>query len=401
MKKIMQINITCGRGSTGKLAQALYEASLREGYEARFAYSAYTPTLQEAFPIETITQNYLRRGMNRFLGRKQHHSTPGTKRLIGYIRREKPDLIHLHNVQQNSVNYHLLFPFLQQAGIPVVFTLHDCWAFTGGCFHFAGRNCAGYTNGCEQCPLAEHPDDVTRSASSAYACKSGYIGNNDRVHPVCVSRWLCDCARSSYMGKMAHIPEMIYNGINTEVFSPRESDVRQRLGIPEDRFLILSVASFWNDDKGLTLLCQLSRMLPDEMMIVLVGQGLERVTEEKIRCLSGTENQIQLVQLYSAADVFINGSREETFGLTTAEALACGTPAIVFDATACPEIVDEQTGYVVDYDVGSVFQAIQDIKNKGKFAFHDQCIKRAKTLFDEKRMVREYMELYRRILHDE
>ena len=106
MKKIMQINITCGRGSTGKLAQALHEASTREGWEARFAYSAYTPTLKEAFPIETKWQNYLRRGMNRFFGRKQCHSNFGTERLIRYIKREKPDLIHLHNVQQNSVNYH-------------------------------------------------------------------------------------------------------------------------------------------------------------------------------------------------------------------------------------------------------------------------------------------------------
>ena len=174
MEKILQINITCGRGSTGKLAQALYEASMREGYEASFAYSAYTPTLQEAFSIETKWQNYLRRGLNRFFGRKQCHSNPGTKRLIRYIKKENPDLIHLHNVQQNSVNYHMLFSFLQQENIPVVYTLHDCWAFTGGCFHFTKRNCLGYETGCMQCPMGEHPDDVTRPAASSYECKRNY-----------------------------------------------------------------------------------------------------------------------------------------------------------------------------------------------------------------------------------
>lgn len=401
MKKIMQINITCGRGSTGKLSQALYEASILEGYEARFAYSAYTPTLKEAFSIESKLQNYLRRGLNRYFGRKQKHSTPGTKRLIRYIKREKPDLIHLHNVQQNSVNYHLLFKFLKESGIPVVYTLHDCFAFTGGCFYFTEMNCNGYKTGCRDCPVPFELDDRTCSAEKAYKSKSERLGGNDNVHLVCVSRWLRDCAAASYMGKMKHPPVTIYNGINTAFFYPRESNVRKELGIPENHFVIFSAAYVWDARKNPRLFLELSKKLAEDITIVLVGQGLENINAPNIIRLNRTESQDELARLYSAADVFINASMEETFGLTTAEAMACGTPAIVFNSTACPEIVDEQTGIVAEHSADGLLQAVLQIREKGKEAYQDACVKRVKENFDETRMVKEYLALYGRILNGE
>lgn len=399
--KIMQINITCGRGSTGKLAQSLYEASIQTGYEARFAYSTFTPALKDAFPIETKLQNYLRRGLNRYLGRKQTHSDPGTRRLIRYMKKERPDLIHLHNIQQNSVNYHRLFSFLKDSFIPVVYTLHDCFAITGGCFHFTEKSCDQYTTGCTNCPLTEHPDDITCSSRKAYAAKQELIGNNHRIHPVCVSNWLKTVAHTSYMGNMQHPPITIYNGINTDLFRPSESDIRKIYSIPEDSFMVLSVASFWNDGKGLNMLLDLSKHLPDNAVLVLVGQGLEHITETSVICIPKTENQSQLAQLYSTADVFINASIEETFGLTTAEALACGTPAIVFNSTACPEIVDEHTGLVIKHTDEELLNAVLHIRKTGKSSYTKHCTNRARELFDEKRMVSEYLALYRRILDEE
>lgn len=396
--KILQINITCGRGSTGKLSQALYKATQKEGYEARFAYSAYTPTLEHAFSIETKLQNYLRRGLNRFFGRKQSHSTPGTKRLIRYIKKEKPDLIHLHNVQQNSVNYHKLFSFLKETEIPVVFTLHDCWAFTGGCFHFTEIGCQGYQTGCKNCPLPEHPDDITCLAESAYGEKKKLVGGNCRLYPICVSNWLRDCARASYMGQMRHIPQTIYNGIDTGLFSPKKSNIREELHIDEAAFVVLGVASFWTEEKGLSVFKELRAGLSADTVIVLVGQGAEQVQDQGIICIPRTENQEQLAQLYSTADVFINSSLEETFGLTTAEAMACGTPAIVFDSTACPEIVDENTGIVIQPKADMLLEAIEKIKENGKEKYHVHCVERARACFGEKRMTEEYLALYRSLL---
>ena len=397
MKKIMQINITCGRGSTGKLAQSLYHAVQQEGWQARFAYSAYTPTLNNAFPIETKWQNYLRRGLNRYFGKKQSHSTPGTKRLIRYIKKEQPDLIHLHNVQQNSVNYHKLFAFLKKSKIPVVYTLHDCWAFTGGCFHFTERNCSGFMTGCRDCPLSAHPDDVTLSAESAYACKKILIGENERIYPVCVSDWLRDSAASSYMKYMQHKPITVYNGIDTQLFCPKPTNIRKKYKIPEDRFMILGVASFWTEEKGLSIFLDLGKRLPEDAVIVLVGRQLEAMQETNIICIPQTENQEELAQIYSTADVYVNGSLEETFGMTTAEALACGTPAIVFDSTACPEVVDEKTG-IVAQPGQKLLPIILAVKEKGKEQYISHCVKRVKACFSEERMMEEYLALYRSIL---
>ena len=136
-------------------------------------------------------------------------------------------------------------------------------------------------------------------------------------------------------------------------------------------------------------------------MLVLVGQGNENLNKENVITIPRTENQQQLAQLYSTADVYVNGSIEETFGMTTAEALACGTPAIVFNSTACPEVVDENTGIVIDHSQDQLLKAIKTIKENGKEMYSKSCVARAKTCFDEKRMVEEYLALYRRILDEQ
>ena len=401
MKKIIQINVTCGRGSTGKLAQALHDASVQEGFAAGFAYGDFTPTIPTAFSIETNLQRKLRKAQNRFFGRKQKHSDPGTKRLLRYLETEKPDLVHLHNIHHNILHYGKLLAYLKEQEIPVVFTLHDCWAFTGGCYHFTKYQCSEYKTGCKDCPLPHQRDDVSYTMEQGYHTRQELMEQNPRLYPVCVSHWLRDRARESYMGRMTHIPETIYNGINTQLFCPQESDIRKTYGIPADAFVVLGVASFWTEDKGLSLLLELAQNLPENSVLVLVGQGNENLNKENVIFIPRTENQQQLAQLYTTADVYINGSVEETFGMTTAEALACGTPAIVFDSTACPEVVDEHTGFVVERDLTAVCAAVQTVKERGKQAYSQACVERVKTCFEETRMVQEYLNLYRRILDEQ
>ncbi len=405
MAKIMQINITCGRGSTGDIAARLYYASEREGYEARFAYASFEPTIPSAFRIENKLQHYLRRGLNKYIGKKQMHSTPGTKRLIRYIKREKPDLIHVHNVQQNSVNYKVLFDFLKKSGIPIVFTLHDCWSFTGGCYHFFKRGCEKYTDGCRgECVVDR--DDITRTVEKAYAYKKDSIGGNGNIRPVCVSEWLRSVAARSYMGSMKHPPTVIHNGIDTGVFYPRVTDIRKRLNISDGCFVVLGVASYWNNDKGLHYFEKLSEQLSGDVKIILVGRGLEEAQERNNNfiCISSTESREELAEVYSCADVFANLSLEETFGLTTAEALACGTPAIVFNTTASPEVIDGNTGESVCYqndeqkDLKSIITAIENIKKNKKCSYTEACVARIKEHFTTEKMAESYISLYRSIL---
>lgn len=404
MKKIMQINITCGKGSTGRLSLALYNATLHAGYDAKFAYSAYTPSLETAFNIETKLQNYLRRGLNKYLGRRIRHSRPGTKRLIRYIEQEKPDLIHLHNVQQNSIDYPLFFEYLKKTQIPIVYTLHDCWAFTGGCYHFTAKNCSQYQTGCKNCfPLSDR-DDMSINPMDAYAIKANWIGGNDNIYPVTVSNWLCECATSSYMGKMKHLPRLIYNGIDTNVFYPRDrKTIRNKLDIEYGQVMVLGVASFWEDGKGMKLFLKLRECLGEAVKIVLIGSDSDKVKQKNadIIAVPQIESADELAEYYSAADIFVNASIEETFGLTTAEALACGTPAIVFNSTACPEVVDQKTGIVVEkFAAESVAEAIRTICLNNKEKYSDNCVNRVKQLFSEVNMVGEYIKLYQLLLGD-
>ena len=403
-KKIMQINITCGVGSTGRLSATLYNATKECGYEACFAYSAYSPMIEDAFRIETKMQNFLRRGLNKYIGRRQFHSAPGTRRLIRYIKREKPDLIHLHNIQQNSVHYKLLLNFLKNSNIPIVYTLHDCWSFTGGCYHFTKKSCNQYESGCVHCEWQEDLDDVKVMPSEAYTTKKLLIGENDNIYPICVSNWLCSVAKASYMGRMKHIPQVIYNGIDTKVFAPIPVDRLEKCGLEPETFVILGVASYWNEDKGLSLFLKLVDCLDFPVKVILIGGGLdsaELLRDNRFICVARTENVAELAEYYSLADVFVNTSIEETFGLTTAEALACGTPAIVFNSTACPEVIDEDTGVSVPFEMDALVEAVRQIKSRGKAYYTKNCRNRIVQEFSKEMMVDRYLQLYRSIFHDE
>ena len=402
-KKIMQINITCGVGSTGRISTSLYHAAYEKGYDMSFAYSTYGSFIKSAFCIETRIEKIIRRALNRIFGKKQIHSNRATKRLIKYIGRVKPDIIHLHNIQHNFVNYYMLFDFLNKKDIFVIYTLHDCWPFTGGCYHFTQEGCNQYQRGCFKCPKNRLFDDVTMTTKDVYERKAKLIGQNDNIYPVCVSQWLCAVATESYMGKMKHIPQVIYNGIDINTFYPRAVNRKQKCNVLEDQFVILGVASYWNEDKGLSLFKKLAEKLDDSIKIILIGGGLHCIKElqdERFICIKRTENVNELAEYYSLADVFINMSIEETFGLTTAEALACGTPAIVFNSTACPEVIDGDTGICVPFELEALINAILEIKGKGKRHYTAACRKRAVSEFAKENMINKYLELYRSVLHD-
>ena len=403
-KKIMQINITCGVGSTGRLSESLFYATKDKGYDVCFAYSTFNPTIKNAFRIENKFQNYLRRGLNRYFGYRQKHSIFGTKRLIRYIKREKPDLIHVHNVQQNAVDYRLFFDYLKKSGIPIVFTLHDCWSFTGGCYHFTQIGCNLYESGCKSCLANKTFDDVKISPEESYSIKGKLIGGNDNIYPVCVSDWLRIEATKSYMGRMKNPPITIYNGIDISTFYPRQSDKLKDLGVNKSEFVILGVASFWNENKGLSLFIELSKKLDFEFKIILVGNGLDSVkalNDERFIILDRTDGVSELAEIYSVADVFINASLEETFGLTTAEALACGTPAIVFNSTACPEVIDKKTGVIAEYGVSGLISAIMEIKKNGKAFYSKNCVKRVEENFTKEKMNERYLQVYGNILNED
>jgi glycosyltransferase involved in cell wall biosynthesis len=202
------------------------------------------------------------------------------------------------------------------------------------------------------------------------------------------------------MGNMKHKPQVVHNGIDTSLFYPRPVDRQVMCGIGEDTFVILGVAGYWNEGKGLSLFVEIAKRITFPTKIILIGSGLDSIKalrNECFLCIDRTENVDELARYYSLADVFINTSLEETFGLTTAEALACGTPAIVFDSTGCPEVIDEQTGICVPFDTEQLIAAIETVKNKGKSRYTLHCRARVEKEFSKEIMTEKYFRIYRSI----
>lgn len=399
MKRVLQINITCQHGSTGKIVESIHNHLLKNRFESYVAYSAYDSNIKDAFKIESEFENFLRRGLNRLFGRKQSHSTLGTMRLIKNIKQINPDLIHIHNIQQNSVNFIRLFQFLKSYNRPVIYTLHDCWAFTGGCYHFTEIKCDKYQAGCQNCPLPRDKlDTQNRNASELYKLKESALRSLDHLEVVCVSHWLKAAASRSYM---KNIPlSVINNGIDINVFKPITGSIKKKLGI-ENKFIILGAANYWDERKGLRDFKELSKKIDHKIVILLIGLNDDQREDlpKNIIGISRTENKQELVELYSAADIFINCSTEETFGMVTAEAMACGTPAIVYDSTACPEIVDLNTGFIIKpHDINSINQAIQAVMEKGKGYYSDHCRTRIIENFLNEMMTENYLQLYRKLI---
>ena len=318
--------------------------------------------------------------------------------LIRYMERIKPDIVHLHNIHGHYLNYNMLFRYLKKQKCQVVWTFHDCWPITGKCAHFSKMKCEKWKTGCFDCPqLDSYPDSQRDRSRKSYLEKKEAFTSIQNLHIVTVSNWLMSVVKESFLGQKDI--RCIYNGVDTDRFSFHDSTIREIYQL-QNKFMILSVASVWNKGKGLDQLITLSNKLQKDDVIVAIGiaPDQQNILPENVIGIPVIKNQNLLIQWYSAADVYINFSIEETFGLVVAEAMACGTPAIVMNSTACPEVVDNDTGFVVDpFDFEAVKDAIEKIKTKGKKAYSLKCKERIHSLFDVKRMQKEYLELYREL----
>ena len=396
--KVLFINTVCGRSSTGRILYDI-DCLLREnGDESLTLYGRYdAPENMNALRTETDLGNKLHGLHARLFDRQGFASKKATKKMIAAIKKYQPDIIHLHNLHGYYLNLPMLFTYLAKTDIPVVWTLHDCWPYTGHCVHYDAVGCEKWKTQCHHCPQkGVYPQSLFLDSSKRnHKEKNALFTAVKNLTVVTVSDWLKGEAEKSFLGK--YPVKRIYNGIDRTVFKPTDSRIREKLGVG-DKYIILGVSDGWSKRKGLSYFLQLAKELKPDEVIVMVGFKKEEIEQlpPGIIGLERTDSVQELVELYSAADVLINPSFEETFGLVTAEALACGTPAIVFNATACPELVDETCGRVVpkgDYD--ALKQAIADIR--AAELTQNACVKRA-ALFDKQTNYRQYVNLYHSIL---
>lgn len=399
-RKILQINVTANTGSTGQIAEEIGHLVLAAGWKSYIAYGrAARSSRSDLVKIGSPADNLWHGLQSRLLDRQGLGSRLATDKLIRTIGSIGPDLIHLHNIHGYYLNYKILFNYLSRKDIPVVWTFHDCWPFTGHCCYYTSGDCDKWKEGCHWCPLkTSYPASLFADRSEKnYRDKKRSFTSLKNLTIVCVSKWLTAQIRQSFFSR--YPTRTLYNGLDTHVFSPQPG--MKETHPCEKQFVILGVANIWDARKGLRDFLRLSEyLLPDET-IWLVGLSASQLRglPENIRGMGRTENRTQLARLYALADVYINFSDQETFGLTIAESLACGTPAVVYDATACPEIVSPQTGFVVPaHDVAGAVEAMRTIKANGKAAYTRACRQRATELFDKDHRYRDYIELYRELL---
>lgn len=282
-------------------------------------------------------------------GKPGFHSKAITRRLLKKLDEIDPDVVHLHLLLGYYINVEMMFEWLSAHRCKVVWTLHDCWAFTGHCIHFTYVKCDQWRTGCAYGAACPQKRTYPETFAGDNAVRWSYEQKKrlftmlppERVQLITPSQWLADLVKQSFLDK--YDVKVVHNTINKNIFKPTPSDFRERYGLG-NRFVVLGVASKWSERKGLAVFMRLARGLDsDRFAVVVVGlteKQIERVKREAgaIVALPRTDSMVELAEIYTASDVLLNPSAEETFGMNVAEAAACGTGAIVVEGSACAEV---------------------------------------------------------------
>lgn len=391
--KIVQINSVCGKGSTGKICAEISKLLTRENVENYVLYSLGNSDYPLGIKFTDNKYIKLQALKTKIFGNYGFNSKKATKSLISELEKIKPDIVHIHNIHSNDVNLEMLFEYFKEnPEIKLYWTFHDCWAFTAYCPYFVMARCEKWTSGCFKCPQRKKFSFIFDKSSKLYKKKKELFSNLN-LTIITPSRWLGDLAKQSFLKD--YEVKVINNGINLDVFKPTESDFRKKYGL-ENKKIVLGVAFDWGKRKGLDVFVELSKRLPENYQIVLVGTNdkVDNVLPSNIISIHRTNNQRELAEIYTTSDVLANPTREENYPTVNIEALACGTPVVTFKTGGSPEIIDEKTGTVVDVDDIDAFEsAVVDACEVGNLTA-EACLERAK-IFNCKDRFKEYIELYK------
>ena len=399
---IVYINTVKNTGSTGRITSDLANIATQNGFTT---YIAYGRGELPASPFEYRIGNkadFLHHVFTNFTtGRNAFASRSVTKRFLNWLDTIKPDIIHLHNIHGFYIHAGMLFEYIKQHNIPVVWTLHDCWPFTGHCAHFDYISCNRWESGCHNCSIyrSAYPYSIFKDNSKEnFALKKEAFTNVNQMTIVTPSHWLGNLVKSSFLKD--YPVEVIHNGINLDVFKPLEARTDS-----SNRKNILGVANVWTHRKGLSAFLQLADMLDDSYHITLVGLSKSQQKKissdypHKVTALQRTASLDELMALYSNAFAFVNPTLEDNFPTTNLEAIACGTPVITYRTGGSPESLDDTCGIVVDKDnVQALHDAILSLNNNSNIT-RQSCREHAMQ-YDKNSCFKEYIELYNTILSD-
>lgn len=401
--RIVQINETCGTGSIGRLSLELSDFAKKQGHDVLFVYANGKALFEKTYHIGNVIDHKLHAILSRITGLQGYFSRLSTILLIYRLKKFKPDIVHLENLHSNYINLKIFFRFLQEYDIPMIITLHDSWIYTGKCTYYVPAKCNKWMDCCGNCPLLyidnTNPTVLFDKTKKMITDKRNLIKAIPRVGVVGVSDWIVkEAARSSVLnGKKIRT---IYNWIDQDIFKYRDSDWRNKLGINGKKCVIM-VAERMEVKKGYNELIYLAENLPDVYLIVFVGRSDKRhKLPSNIIHIDHTNNAIELSELYSMADVCVNTTQYESFGMVTIESMACGTPVIVYGNTASKELVDLECGAVISQQKGmkEILNAVMRICENGYDRF--EIMSRTHKKFGRDRSLFKYIEFYSEIIKD-
>ncbi|MGC8866537.1 MAG: glycosyltransferase [Bacteroidales bacterium] len=394
--RVLQINSTVNTGSTGRIAEDIGRLLISLGHESFIAYGRTSrESSSQTYRIGSTLDNYSHVFVSRVFDRHGFASQKSTLELVKYMDRIKPDVIQLHNLHGYYINLPILFNYLHRSKIPVVWFLHDCWAFTGHCTYFEYYGCYKWKIHCNKCPkLSYYPKSLWLDNSYRnFAEKKTLFSSVSNLIIVTPSDWLKNLVGESFLSEKKIV--RIHNGVDLEVFKPYCH------GADSHPPYVLGVANVWSELKGFKDFLELRNILPEEIDIVLVGLpiGELRKLPKGIRGVPRTESVQELAQYYSQALCFINPTYEDNFPTTNIEALACGTPVITYDTGGSSEAVDSETGIVVSKgDINGLAHSVNKIMEKDRNYWKRNCRQRAETFFDKNKQYMKCVQLYEQML---
>lgn len=398
--KILQINTVFKEKSTGRNCFEINAALANYGHQGYTAYGRGNHNDKNAYRIGTELEYYFHNIMARVTGFQGYFSIFATYRLLKYIKKIKPDIIHLQNIHAFYLNYSLLFRFIAKSNIPVVLHLHDCWAFTGKCAHYTNRKCYKWKNECFSCPaIHEYPKSYFfDTTTKMFNDKKRLFNSIPNLTVIGVSKWISNQAKESFLSNRKI--EWVYNWVDTSIFYPRLEAIHDKYNIKKNKFTVLGVSSDWiKNSPKLNDFLKLSNLIEDDIQIVLVGKSEGINFPKNITHIPFVKNVDELAKIYSISDSYVHLSTEDTFGKVVAEAMACGIPAIVYNSTALPELLCENCGFVVESrNIEDVYNAIKRVKSKGKSYYSDNCIENVKNKFYYEINTKKMIEIYQKIL---
>lgn len=413
MKKILQIGASLNCGAPGKIAEQIGLLAMSRGWDVYMAHGVRhsNPSQLKTIPMVTSHEEKIHALYSLLLDRHGLGPNGKTKQLVEWIKENKPDVIHLHNIHGYFLNYKTLFDYLVTTEIPVVWTLHDCWPFTGHCAYFDSVDCLRWKSGCYDCPLRkDYPKSmfIDRSKQN-YELKKRLFTGLKKCVMVPVSDWLGNITKESFMG--TYPVHVIHNGIDLNTFKPIRTDLRNRLGIEKEKIVVLGLAAPWVPRKGYNDMIRISEEKDFQVVMVGVSAEQKEALPKNIIAVPRTSNQQELVEYYNMADVFVNPTYSDNFPTTNLEALACGTPIITYRTGGSPEAISDvenakkvkdgvecyPTGMVVEQgDIAGIADAISELHAHPLSS--EDCRRRAETHFDKDKCFEEYIELYERLI---